>query len=102
MPRSHYNPKDSLGVKSDYYAHIYSQRDVDLIRGDLMQRIAELTTERDELKKLSRSLQHYLDLQDDWRERRTYSCWENEKRQTALTRARAAVVVKLKRLKEQA
>ena len=87
---------------TDYYAHTYSQRDIDLIRGDLMQRITELTTERDELKKLSRSIQHYFDLQDDWRERRTYSCWENEKRQTALTRARAAVAVKLKRLKEQA
>ena len=49
MPRSHYNPKDSLSVKTDYYKHIYSQRDIDLIRGDLMQRIAELTTERDEL-----------------------------------------------------
>ena len=81
---------------TDYYKHIYSQRDVDLIRGDLMARIAELTGERDELERLSRSMQHYLDLQDDWRERRTYSCWENEKRQTALTRARAAVVVRLK------
>ena len=50
MPRSHYNPKDSLSVKSDYYAHIYSQRDIDLIRGDLMQRITELTTERDALR----------------------------------------------------
>ena len=50
MPRSHYNPKDSLSVKSDYYAHTYSQRDIDLIRGDLMQRITELTTERDELR----------------------------------------------------
>ena len=49
MPRSHYNPKDSLSVKSDYYKHTYSQRDIDLIRGDLMQRITELTTERDEL-----------------------------------------------------
>ena len=34
---------------SDYYKQIYSQRDIDLIRGDLMQRITELTTERDEL-----------------------------------------------------
>jgi len=34
---------------SDYYKHIYSQRDIDLIRGDLMARIAALTAERDAL-----------------------------------------------------
>ena len=34
---------------TDYYKHIYSQRDVDLISGDLMARIATLTAERDAL-----------------------------------------------------
>ena len=41
----------TMQQKTDYYKHIYSQRDVDLIRGDLMQRITELTTELEELVK---------------------------------------------------
>jgi hypothetical protein len=41
---------------TDYYAHTYSQRDVDLIRGDLMARITELTTERDARDKQVREL----------------------------------------------
>ena len=40
---------------SDYYKQIYSQRDVDLIRGDLMARIAELTDAIDAFRHIDRS-----------------------------------------------
>ena len=40
---------------TDYYKHIYSQRDVDLIRGDLMARIAELTNAIDAFNHVDRS-----------------------------------------------
>ena len=37
---------------SDYYKQIYSQRDVDLIRGDLMRRIAELVARDEKVQEL--------------------------------------------------
>ena len=40
---------------TDYYKNIYSQRDVDLIRGDLMARIAELTEAIDAFRHIDRS-----------------------------------------------
>ena len=40
---------------TDYYKHIYSQRDVDLISGDLMARIAELTDAIDAFNHIDRS-----------------------------------------------
>jgi len=43
---------------TDYYKHIYSQRDVDLIRGDLMARIAELTDAIDAFRHIDRSGRH--------------------------------------------
>jgi len=43
---------------TDYYKHIYSQRDVDLIRGDLMRRIAELTDSIDAFNHIDRSGRH--------------------------------------------
>ena len=43
---------------TDYYKHIYSQRDVDLIRGDLMARIAELTDAIDAFNHIDRSGRH--------------------------------------------
>ena len=43
---------------TDYYKHIYSQRDVDLIRGDLMARIAELTHAIDAFNHIDRSGRH--------------------------------------------
>ena len=49
---------------TDYYKHIYSQRDVDLIRGDLMARIATLTAERDALRGQVRELVEAVKLPD--------------------------------------
>ena len=43
---------------TDYYKHIYSQRDVDLISGDLMARIAELTDAIDAFNHIDRSGRH--------------------------------------------
>jgi hypothetical protein len=43
---------------TDYYKNIYSQRDVDLIRGDLMARIAELTDAIDAFRHIDRSGRH--------------------------------------------
>ena len=43
---------------TDYYKHIYSQRDIDLIRGDLMARIAELTDAIDAFNHIDRSGRH--------------------------------------------
>jgi hypothetical protein len=43
---------------TEYYKHTYSQRDIDLIRGDLMARIAELTDAIDAFNHIDRSGRH--------------------------------------------
>ena len=51
-------------------------------------------------RELERAVQHYLTHLQDWRDRRVYSSWENEKRDTARNRSFSRVEWIAKEIRE--
>lgn len=66
VPPSPYYCSDECESKTmtDYYKPTYSQRDVDLIRGDLMQRIAELVARDEKVQELVEAVERAISAWD--------------------------------------